>query len=627
MTIPWGPLGLITYKRTYSRKKDDGTSEQFPETIKRVLDATHTQLDCGFTQAERDELEGYMLNLKCSVAGRFLWQLGTETVAQNGLLSLQNCASCVVNEPIRPFTWTMDCLMLGSGVGYNIQKEYVNEIPRPSRATITRQDTNDADFIVPDSREGWVALLHRTLEAHFTDSTGFNYSTQLVRSKGATIKGFGGVASGPEELCWGITEISTVLNKRAGKKLRPIDCLDIMNIIGYVVVAGNVRRSAQIAVGDLDDLQYLNAKRWDLGTVPKWRAMSNNSVACNDFSYVPDQLWEGYTGDGEPYGFINLKLAKTVGRTGETEYPDPSVAGVNPCAEQFLADKETCCLAEIFLSRVKSAEELWQITKYLYIICKRSLTLPCHHKDTEKIVHENMRMGIGVAGYLEASPEQRGWLSANYERLREFDVTYSKDNGLNISVKLTTVKPGGTLPLLPGVLSGASAGKYAYYIRRIQIASDSHLVDVCRRHGIEIEKLKNMDGTINPNTINALFPCRTPEGVVTSREVSAIDQLETVADLQADWSDNAVSCTIDYNRDELPYIRRWLKENYNTRIKSVSFLLRDDSGFEQMPYEEISAAKYQAMVAASTTITSIDTVGEDEIDLGNGCSGGMCPVK
>lgn len=264
-------------------------------------------------------------------------------------MSLQNCAATVVNEPIKPFVWTMDALMLGSGVGYNIQKEYVYEIPKIKKPiTITRLDTKDADFIVPDSRKGWTRLLEKTLESHFITGQGFSYSTILIRGKGELIKGFGGISSGPNELCWGIEQIHNLLNNRANKKLRPIDALDIMNIIGHVVVAGNIRRSAQIAIGDMDDLQFLNAKRWDLGNIPNWRAMSNNSVVCNDINKLPEQFWQGYLGNGEPYGLINLDLSKNCGRLGDKKYKDLDIIGVNPCAEQSLGDKETCCLAEIF---------------------------------------------------------------------------------------------------------------------------------------------------------------------------------------------------------------------------------------------------------------------------------------
>ena len=288
-TTPFSTVGYITYKRTYARRLDEADitskTEEFPQTVERVIKAANTQLGCNFTAKEQERLRKYLTELKGTVAGRFLWQMGTDTVGKLGLASLQNCAFTVIDEPVRPFTWAMDLLMLGSGVGYNIQRKNVEKLPEvnPNFTAPTRLDTNDADFIVPDSREGWVSLLGKTLKAAFLSvkEPTFTYSTVLVRGRGAVIKGFGGTASGPEDLCEGIAKVSTILEKRAGKKLRPIDCLDIMNIIGAIVVAGNVRRSAQIAIGDADDVEYLLAKRWDMGNIPSWRAMSNNSVAVS----------------------------------------------------------------------------------------------------------------------------------------------------------------------------------------------------------------------------------------------------------------------------------------------------------------------------------------------------------
>ena len=383
---PFSTVGYITYKRTYARRLDEANpssaTEEFPDTVERVIKAANTQLGCNFDSLEQERLRKYLMELKGTVAGRFLWQMGTDTVGRLGLASLQNCAFTVINDPVRPFTWAMDMLMLGSGVGYNIQRKNVDKLPEVNMAFTrpTRVDSNDADFIVPDSREGWVQLLGKTLKAAFLSDkkNTFTYSTVLVRGKGSTIKGFGGTASGPEDLCWGIEKISEVLEKRAGKKLRPIDCLDVMNIIGAVVVAGNVRRSAQIAIGDPDDVEYLLAKRWDMGNIPSWRAMSNNSVVCNDFKDLHEYFWDGYEGKGEPYGLINLRLSRKVGRLGDTNYPDPDVEGYNPCAEQSLAAYETCCLAELYLPNITSKEELLDVSKLLYRINKHSIALPCH---------------------------------------------------------------------------------------------------------------------------------------------------------------------------------------------------------------------------------------------------------
>ena len=942
--IPWGPVGYLTYKRTYSRRLDasdpNSRTEEYEDTVERIIQACDSQLGMHLYREDKKAIRDIHLGMKGSVAGRFLWQLGTPTVDRLGLFSLQNCAGIVVDSPIEPFTWTMDALMLGSGVGYNIQKEHVYSLPKvKGPVEIVRKDTKDADFIVSDSREGWVELLRRVLVAHFKTGKGFTYSTMLVRGKGAVIQGFGGLASGPEELCWGMQEISKLLNRRARKKLNPIDALDIMNIIGYVVVAGNVRRSAQLAIGDYDDTQYLNAKRWDLGNVPNWRAMSNNSVVCNDFSKLPDQFWQGYQGNGEPYGLINLKLSQTVGRTGETQYPDrkvqvfnPCVAGdtpvltsegnipivelvgkkvnvwngeewslvtprvtgnnqpmlsitlsngvtlrttkahswilkdgtrvqaqhltvgdrlikakypviydgqhaaghmytqgfyagdgiegkneiflyspkymcenrlqadragkeyptrnpkikrrvlrptcglfektwvpaditslgdkltwlaglcdadatqtkdgsiqlssvdkgflskiqlmlttcgvsskisimhkegfkdlpggnyhcqtsyrlhipaamvkflyksgmvcerldlgmVNPnrdasrflevvsieesgieetvycftepgknqgifngiltgqCAEQSLEDGETCALAEVFLPNAESEEDLFNTVSYLYKIVKHSLYLKCHQSLTEEVVHRNMRMGIGMTGIMQATPTQLEWLPRVYEKLREYDSTYSKLYNYNPSIKLTTIKPSGTMSLLPGVTPGCHPAFSQYYTRRIRVAANSPLINVCISHGYHVEPQYNFDGTPDKNTFVVSFPCAYPPGTKLASQVSATEQLDMVRWLQKNWSDNAVSCTVYYRKDELSSIKEYLAKHYDNEIKTCSFLLHSDHGFKQAPYEEISEDEYLSRKSLTRPITSLST---DTSVIESDCEGGSCPVR
>jgi adenosylcobalamin-dependent ribonucleoside-triphosphate reductase len=629
---PWSTVGYLTYKRTYSRRLEEdnlnGPTEEWVDTINRVIASSNSQLDCRFTDEEQQRLRYYMLKLKGTVAGRFLWQLGTPTIKRLGLPSLQNCAFVVVDNAVRPFTWAMDMLMLGSGVGFSIQKEHVNKIPpvKKSFHGPERHDFADADFIIPDTREGWVSLLERTLESAFSrrKSDSFRYSTQLIRGGGAPIKGFGGVASGPEILCDGIAKISLILEKRAGKNLRPIDCLDIMNIIGSVVVAGNVRRSAQLAIGDPDDIEYLLAKRWDLGNIPPWRSMSNNSVVCDDISQLHEFFWDGYEGRGEPYGLINLTLSKQVGRLGETEYPDPTVVGYNPCAEQSLGNFETCCLSEIFLPNIESYEEFVDVLTLLYRINKQSLALRCHNKETEKIVNENMRMGIGVTGYLQATDKQKKWLKTAYEHLREIDKEYSKERGFPTSVKLTTCKPSGTLSLLPGVTQGCHPGYAQYMIRRIAMASNHSLVEVCRQHGYDIEYRLNFDGSQDYTTVVVAFPFSFPEGTVLAKDMTALQQLKVVKELQQNWSDNSVSCTVYYRKEELPEIKKYLAKQFTSSYKSLSFLLHSEHGFKQAPYEEITKKQYDVMVAKTKLITSI---ADGQIGLENDCVGGVCPIR
>ena len=623
--VPWGEVGYPTFKRTYARKKGNAT-EEWHDTVERVVEACNKQLGCGFTEMEQENVRSMMMNLKGTVAGRFLWQLGTKTVDKLGLPSLQNCAFTVVDHPIRPFTWAFEMLMLGSGVGYNIQRENVYQLPKvKKKVKVERKDVNDADFIVPDSREGWVELLKRVLESSFVTGEGFSFATHLIRPAGSPIKGFGGTASGSEDLVWGMLEINKILNARSGKRLSSVDCLDIMNIIGKIVVAGNVRRSAQIALGDVDDIEYLQAKRWDLGGIPNWRAMSNNSVVCDDVTKLPEEFWEGYKGNGEPYGLINLESSRKMGRTFETEYPDPDVQGYNPCAEQSLANFETCCLAEIYLPNIETYAELKLVMRLLYRINKHSLAIPCAIKETEDIVHKNMRMGIGVTGYLQASEEQQGWLSDAYTYLRAYDKEYSALKGFPESIKLTTVKPSGTLSLLAGVTAGAHPAYSQHYIRRIRMATESELVKVCRENGYHVEYVRNFDGTEDHSTVVVSFPCEFPEGTRLANDMSAVDQLEVIKRLQAEWSDNSVSVTIYYRKEELDEIKKWLGENY-FNVKSVSFLLHNEHGFDQAPLEEITKEKYKEMKAKVVPITSLSSLNMDDIDIAE-CDSGACPIR
>ena len=977
---PWGMLGYITYKRTYARRineKDDNdeTTEEYRDTILRILNGCQKQLKVNFTNNELEKAYKYLMSLKCSVAGRFLWQLGTETVNKLGIMSLQNCAFVKIDDPIKPFLWIFDVLMLGTGVGFNIQRHNIDKLPPilDIDISIIRKDTKDANFIVPDSREGWVSLLEKVFEAYFYKGKSFSYSTILIRSAGTKIKGFGGVASGPEDLVKGINYIQEILNNRRGMKLRSVDCLDIVNIIASVVVAGNVRRclpagskvhtkqgliniedivigdevqttqgykkvkrcfnqgfqdiysiptsfgsfrctknhkmakfneenntydwiaaedlqigdkliitntptegntniklpsfkfterrdriiapdfnfdiswlfgflvfnkncifnkdnktidiscnsidllkklikiiekfgisirlitdidninnkfnltimsdnffdyiithfnynlpyfinettlnnrigfltgildsdntimeenkiiiniisksfindlsnllfscglinqindnqqiiiddpytikyfsqyklinknypnvnninldfiyvnkfkikpvevigklkiidsfrtfdievedlheffcngylthnSALICLGDYDDIDYLNAKRWDLGNIPNWRCMSNNSVVCDDISKLPDEFWNGYNGGGEPYGLINIELSRKIGRIKDGDkYPDPLVEGYNPCAEQSLANYETCCLSEIYLCNIDNYEELKDIATIVYRICKHSLLLGCHQEETEKIVHKNLRMGIGITGYLQSSEEQKSWLSDLYEYLRDYDKNYSAKLGIPISVKLTTVKPSGTLSLLAGVTSGAHPAIYQYFIRRIRVSSSNILLlKLARKHKYHIEFQKNFDGTDDMNTMIIEFPCRYPDGTILAKDMSAVDQLNTIKELQTNWSDNSVSVTVYYKLNELDEIKEWLKENFKFNVKSCSFLLHNEHGFKQAPFEEITKEKYEELIKKVIPITSGKIKNLADSELSSDCVGGSCPIR
>jgi ribonucleotide reductase alpha subunit len=639
----WGfnGLGYIVYKRTYARVKENGQTEEWHETIRRCINGAQ-KIGANYTREEAEQLFDLIFNLKCNFAGRMLWQLGTPTVDRFGANSLLNCWNVSMNS-VRSFLFLFENLMLGGGVGFSIRREDIHELPRIKKGvSITHKNTKDADFIVPDSREGWIRLLEKVLEAFFVKGSSFNYSTILIRGAGEKISGFGGVASGPQILLDGIEKINKIFQSREGKKLRSIDVLDICNIIGGIVVSGNVRRSAQIAIGDPDDYLFLRAKNWSLGNIPNWRAMSNNTIYADDFSHISNEIWSnGYILDsetgfakGEPYGFFNLPLSQKYGRLKDglmkdsSLYPtdEDNVVGTNPCGEISLASYECCNLSELYLNNITSKEELVICAKLLYKTQKAIAALPFIHEETNKIVHKNMRLGLGVTGICQ-SLDKIDWLDACYKELRKFDKEWSKERGWNRSIKLTTIKPSGTLSLLAGSTPGVHPAYSKYYTRRIRMSSNDALVTYCRDLGYYIEYAVNFDGSENHDTVVVEFPCETPDGALFADDMGVVQQLEMVKKLQEVWSDNAVSVTAYYSENELQTLKQWLSDNYETGIKSVSFLLRQKHGFKQAPYEEITKESYELKKSKVKPLVGIiQNIGNEALE-GIECEGGACPIK
>jgi ribonucleoside-triphosphate reductase len=530
-------------------------------------------------------------------------------------------------ESIEDFEFLFDYLMLGGGVGFSVERSKIHELPKiKAGVKITHERTNDADIIVPDSRHGWRRLLHSVLKSYFETGRSFTYSTILVREFGAPLKSFGGTASGPGALIDGINDICKVMENREGKKLRSVDVLDICNIIGRIVVSGSSRRSAQIAIGDPDDILFLRAKNWGTGNVPGWRSNSNNSIYADAYDEILPELWKGYDGSGEPYGLLNRKLARTMGRVGEKR-PDPSIEGFNPCAEIALGDGESCNLATLFLPNIESLEQFKEISRLLYMVQKQITDMDYPYEKTTQIVRKNRRLGQSITGILQASEEQLSWLKPGYEYLDELDIKYSAEHGFNRSVRLTTVQPSGTLSLLPGVTPGVHPAYARYYIRRVRFSSADPLVDACRKRGYKVVPEILIDGREDHTKWVVEFPCKSPDNAVLAKDMTAVDQLEWVKKMQSDWADNAVSVTVYYRKEELPAIKEWLAENYDKNIKSVSFLLHSDHNFPLPPYEEITQEQYEKALAKIDMSVSIapDTAG-DMLDDPS-CATGACPVR
>lgn len=626
-TPPWGPVGYVTYKRTYARCMPNGLLEEWYQTLERGVNGL-TYINTPLTRDEAERLYDYMFNLKCTVSGRGLWQLGTKVIDRLGGDSLQNCWAVTMNS-LEAFSFVFNELMLGGGVGCNIQPAYVYELPTVSYSVdLKRVSSFDCNYIVPDNREGWINLLDRVMRSALHTGEPVIFNTTCVRGKGAKIKTFGGVASGPEDLTNGIFKINEILKTRLNKKLRPVDVLDICDIIGEVVVSGNVRRSALIAMGEIDDQQFVNAKNWHVQQIPSHRSMSNNSVICNNIKILPEEFWDCYSKDHETVGFVNLDLLRCAGRIidGYT-CVDHRIIGVNPCGEIGLEAYEPCNLAEIFLPMVKDEAELADIAALLVRVTKTITTLPYLHPKTTEVIERNRRIGVGISGIFQAPQfAKASVLNRLYRHIVSADATVSAEMGIPRAIKHTTVKPSGTVALLPGVFPGAHYAKSPYMIRRIRYASNSPFLVALREAGYHIEPEKCLDGSSNLNTMVVDFPISYSPKLRFEDTATAVEQLDNLLFLQRHWADNSVSITVTYEPSELPDIRSWLGENYTDNIKSVSFLQRSH-GFEQAPFESITKGQYEAMLSGTKPVNHIKIEGEvDDVDESE-CKTGACPIK
>lgn len=320
----WSNLAKIVYRRTYSR--NDVGQENWNQTVERVIAGNVRGKNV--PESEIKQLIRLAEERKAGPAGRGYWFSGAPSHERLGGAALNNCWFLTANDWYN-FVIAQDLLMLGGGVGLSVEHRFSSKLPKVKKdVQIVHRNTKDADFIVPDSREGWNELTYRVLESYFVTGKSFSFSCVCVRGSGEPIQGFGGVSSGPIPLIEFVKTVCGILRSREGKFLRPIDCADILTATGEMVVSGNVRRSAIIILGDCWDKEYLKAKRWDLGIIPSHRSKANYSVVCDDVEDLHPLFWKTYE-QGEPFGIVNRTNIQKYGRMGELR-PDTAI-GVNPC--------------------------------------------------------------------------------------------------------------------------------------------------------------------------------------------------------------------------------------------------------------------------------------------------------
>lgn len=630
----WGPLGYLVYKRTYANKLPDGTTEEFWQTCQRVVEGIY-QIQKGHCRshglpwsdekAQRSAQEAYerMYAFKWLPPGRGLSKMGTEHMFKIGGACLNNCGftstrnigSSESDAFSTPFCWLMDMSMLGVGVGFDTEGAGKVRISSPEREEL---------FVIPDSREGWVAYIRQLLQSYVDPSVPFpNADYSLIRPKGAPIRGFGGTASGPESMELLTDRLTTLLGMYDGKLVDSRCIVDIANSIGECVVAGGVRRTAEISFGKPEDSEFLALKDFDGNPdASVWaRWASNNSVIVDtdsDFTITAPLT----ASNGEP-GYLFLKNAQDYGRMSDPPNGlDHGAEGANPCVEQTLWNLELCCLVETFPSMCDDFEDYRRTLKFAYLYAKTVTMVPTHNERTNSVMLRNRRIGCSQSGIQDnilkiGLRNHLDWCDQGYKYIRELDSIYSNWLCIRPSIKMTSVKPSGSVSKLPGVREGIHEAKGEYEIQSIRINDSSPLLSRLEAAGYLIETAIK-----EPNTKVVYFPMHYPG----QREVptSMWEQLELAALMQAYWADNQVSVTIDFDPEgEGPQIQRAL-EMYAHRLKGLSFLPRKNHGYKQAPKRVCDQAEYEAYLSK---LSDYDFTGLSTHEVEDKfCDGGVCEI-
>jgi adenosylcobalamin-dependent ribonucleoside-triphosphate reductase len=610
-------VGEITFLRTYSRFKADGSKETWVDVCQRVINGMYSlqkdhakinRLPWSDAKAAASAKEAFdrLFNLKWTPPGRGLWVMGTPLVnEQRNSAALQNCAfvstgSMTKNDPAKPFAFLMEASMLGVGVGFDdkgADKDFTIYEPKESY-----------DYLIPDTREGWVESTASLINAYLKPDTKaplFNY--EAIRPAGAPIKTFGGTAAGHEGLKKLHTDIVAMFTGRAGKKLTRRDLADIGNMIGICVVSGNVRRSAELLMGRIDDEDFLNLKNYE--KYPERMAygwMSNNSVEVEVGQNLAPII-DGISRNGEP-GVIWMDVSRKYGRLADPENnKDWRIAGYNPCAEQSLESYECCTLVETYLNRHDNLEDFKRTLKFAYLYAKTVTLIPTHWQETNAIMQRNRRIGTSISGVANFADnngwsELRTWMDEGYKVIKNYDVNYSEWLGIRESIKTTTVKPSGTVSILAGESPGvhwASGGKY--FMRAIRFRNNDPMLPLFKMAQYKIEA----DVTDKDNTSVVFFPVKT-DAKRAEKEVSIYEKVALASVAQRYWSDNSVSVTVTFDADKEAESIESVLHMYDGQLKTISFLPMGNTVYEQMPYTQITEEEYEE---ASMNIYPIDLSG------------------
>ena len=617
------------HKSRYARwLPEEGRRERWDETVNRYVDFWKDRGQINDKEALK--LFNAIFNLEVMPSMRCMMTAG-EALNKDNVAGF-NCSYLHIDSP-RSFDELMYVLMCGTGVGFSVERNFINKLPIVAETF----HKTDSVIVVADSKIGWASAFRELISLLYAGKIP-KWDMSKIRESGARLKTFGGRASGPEPLddlfhfCVGIFQ------KAAGRKLTSIECHDVCCKIADIVVVGGVRRSALISLSNLSDPRMAKAKNGNWWDTEGQRRLANNSVAYTekpDFESFLAEMQNMYESKaGERGIFSRVAAQKIAARNGRRD-PEQDF-GTNPCSEIILRSNQFCNLSEIVVRADDDLASLKRKCEVAAIIGTLQATLTDFRylrNVWKRNTEEEALLGVSMTGIMDHyllskgdSPDLEKWLEQIRDVAIKTNEKWATKLGINQSAAITCVKPSGTVSQLVDSASGIHPRFSEHYIRRVRSDKKDPLAQFMSAAGFPVEQ-----DLMSQASLVYSFPVKSPEGCTTVKQVGAMEQLKLWKAYQNGWCEHKPSITVYYTDDEFLEVAQWIWDNFDL-CSGISLLPYSDHVYQQAPYEDIDAEKYEELLAAMPEGVNWDdlehfekednTTGSQEL----ACVGGACEI-
>ncbi|MAO20078.1 MAG: ribonucleoside-triphosphate reductase [Phycisphaerae bacterium] len=542
-----------------------------------------------------------------------------------------NCSYLHIDSP-RSFDELMYVLMCGTGVGFSVERNFINKLPEIAETF----HATDSVIVVSDSKIGWASAFRELIAMLYAGKIP-KWDMHNVRPAGARLKTFGGRASGPEPLVDLFNFCVGVFSKAAGRKLTSIECHDVVCKIADIVVVGGVRRSALISLSNLSDPRMAKAKSGDWWRNEGHRRLANNSVAYTekpDFESFLSEMQNMYESKaGERGIFSRIAAQKVASKNGRRDAEQDF--GTNPCSEIILRSNQFCNLSEVVVRSEDTLETLKSKIEVAAMIGTLQATLTDFRylrKVWQRNTEEEALLGVSLTGIMDhkvlgsSTDKLAEWLEEMKGVAVKTNKAWAKKLGINQSAAITCVKPSGTVSQLVDSASGIHPRFSKHYIRRVRSDAKDPLAQYMSTAGFPVEQ-----DVMSPASLVFSFPVKSPKTSTTVKQVGAMEQLALWKAYQNHWCEHKPSITVYYTDDEFLQVSQWIWENFDL-CSGISLLPYSDHVYQQAPYEEINADQYKELVKAmpkDINWNDLENFEQEDNTTGSqelACVGGACEI-